>query len=94
MTTAGKEVYGLDSSWQGDYATAMRQGEDQWAVEFGVPWTSLGRKAPAAGETIKGNLMRRTNRREGPWESEYVLWTESRRARYVEAEHFGTWVFE
>jgi len=94
LTKSGREVYGLDSSWTGQYETAVHKDDDHWSVEVAIPWASLGRRAPKPGEKIKGNLMRRTSRRVKTWEMEFVSWSECRRARYVESEHFGTWVFE
>ena len=92
-TGAGVEVYGQDSDWTGNYTTAVQKGKDHWSVEMAIPWASLNRKAPKPGDKIKGNLMRRTKRRVGPWECEYITWSQSRRSRYVEAENFGTWTF-
>ena len=92
-TGTGVEVYGEDSDWTGNYTTAVQKGKDHWAVEMAIPWASLNRKGPKPGDKIKGNLMRRTKRRVGPWESEFITWSQSRRSRYVEAENFGTWIF-
>jgi len=94
LTKAGVEVYGKDSTWTGDYKNAVVKAADHWSVEVAIPWKTLGRKAPKAGEKIKGNLIRRTNRRFNTREMEFASWSQSRKNRYVEAKHFGTWVFE
>ena len=94
LTKAGVEIYGKDSTWTGECQTAVVKAADHWSVEVAIPWKTLGRKAPQAGEKIKGNLMRRTNRRFNTREMEFASWSQSRKNRYVEAKHFGTWVFE
>ena len=94
LTEAGVEIYGKDSSWTGEYQTAVAKGADYWAVEAAIPWATLGREVPKAGAKIKGNLIRRTDRRTATREMEFMSWSLSRKNRYVEAQHFGTWVFE
>jgi len=92
LTNAGKEIYGRDSSWDGDYDHAVHKGKDFWSVEVAIPWETLKRNSPAPGEEILGNLVRRTHRRPNGIQ-EFSSWSESRRARYMEAEHFGKWIF-
>ena len=93
LTSAGREVYGKDSSWTGEYQTATARAEAHWSVEIAIPWTTLDMAPRKPGDTLSGNLIRRTHRRPGGV-NEFSSWSESRRARYVEAENFGTWVFE
>jgi len=93
LTKAGKEIYGKDSSWTGKYRNAARKEKDQWVVEVAIPWETLGMEAPGAGDRLKGNLLRWRHARPDGLQ-EFSSWSESRRARYVEAENFGTWVFE
>jgi len=89
LTKAGVEVYGKDASWTGEYRTAAQKHKDHWAVEIALPWATLKMKAPGAGAKLKGNLLRRSDRH-----GQFSSWSESRGARYVEAENFGTWVLD
>ena len=93
-TESGVEIYGKDSSWTGEYETATHKAKDCWYVEVAIPWATLGREVPEAGAKIKGNLIRRTRRRPATRLMEFMSWSLSRKDRYVEAQHFGTWVFE
>lgn len=92
FTKAGDEIYGEDSSWRGSYQSATSLVDDQWYVELAIPWTTLKMDTPTAGLQIKGNLMRRSHRRPSGVK-EFSTWSESRKARHIEAEHFGTWQF-
>lgn len=81
-----------DSSWTGEYKSAVHKGPDAWTIELAVPWNTIGRQAPTAGTEIKGNIVRRTHR----WPRgniELSSWSERRTIRCPEAEHFGTWTF-
>ena len=86
------EVFGKDSDWTGEYETAVKKGPDAWLVEVAIPWKTLGREAPQAGDQINGNLERRTHR----WDDgvqELSTWSQRRAVRLPEAAHFGTWTF-
>jgi len=90
------EISGKDSSWDGDYETAVHVAEDRsyWSVEMAIPWATLNRRAPKAGEKIKGNLILRTDRRPSHANYEFSSWSEMRMARIIEAKTLGTWVFK
>ena len=92
--TTGREVYGKDSTWKGEYQTATRKGEDHWSAEMAIPWATLEMSAPKQGDQLRGNLHRWTHRRPTTGVIEFSVWTETRYNRGVEFEHFGTWVFE
>jgi len=88
------EIDGKDSSWDGEYETATHIDKTFWSVEMAIPWATLNRAAPKAGERIKGNLILRASER-GPLEFwELSSWSQRVRYRGVEAKHFGTWEFK
>jgi len=81
-----------DSSWTGEFNTAVQKGPDGWIIEMAIPWKTIGCEAPKADTKIKANMIRRTHR----WPRgniELSSWSERRRNRCPEAEHFGTWTF-
>jgi hypothetical protein len=87
------EIFGKDSDWRGAYESAVQKGKDAWTVEMAIPWSTLNRQVPQTGETVRGNLERRTRR----WDDlvqELSSWSERRTIRLPEAQHFGTWIFE
>ena len=90
----GRETYGRDSSWKGEYRTAVRKGSDSWSAEIAIPWATLGMAPPQPGDRLAGNLHRWTHRRETTRVLEFSTWTETRYNRGVEFENFGTWIFE
>ena len=93
LTKAGDEICGTDSSWAGDYRTAAQKVDEHWSVEIAIPWKTLHMEAPKSGARLNGNLLRwRHPRPDGL--QEFSSWSQSRRHRYIEAENFGTWVFE
>ncbi len=92
--TTGKEVYGRDSTWSGEYRTATRKEADSWSVELAIPWLTLGMASPKPGDCLKGNLHRWTHRRPETGVLEFSTWSETRYNRGIEFEHFGTWEFE
>jgi len=91
-----KEITSKDSSWTSNCRSAVYVDKKNgfWSVEIAIPWKAMNRTAPKAGDVIKGNLQRRTHRRRTHASNEFSSWSQARRARHVEAEHFGTWVFE
>ncbi len=90
----GREIYGRDSTWKGEYQTATRKGDDSWSAEIAIPWETLEIASPGPGERFKGNLHRWTHRRNTTRVLEFSTWTETRYNRGVEFENFGTWIFE
>jgi len=93
LTDAGFDIYGKDSSWTGEYESAVHKGRDAWTVEIAIPWRTIGRQAREPGDRIKGNLERRARR----WPDgvqELSSWSQRRTIRCPEAEQFGTWIFE
>jgi len=89
-----KEIRGKNSYWDGEYETATHVDKTFWSVEMAIPWKTLNRRAPKAGEQIKGNLILRASKR-GPLELwELSSWSQRVRLRFVEAKTFGTWEFE
>ncbi len=59
----GREIYGRNSTWKGEYQTATRKGDDSWSAEIAIPWETLEIASPGPGERLKGNLHRWTHRR-------------------------------
>ncbi len=92
----GNEISGKNSSWDGEYETAIHVAEDLsfWSVEMAIPWATLNRQAPRAGGRIKGNLILRTDRRESHGSGEFSSWSQRRMNRCVEAATLGTWEFK
>ncbi|MDE2888502.1 MAG: hypothetical protein OXR72_09805 [Gemmatimonadota bacterium] len=90
----GREVYGRDSMWSGEYRTATRKEADSWSAEFAIPWRTLGMASPKPGDRLKGNLHRWTHRRPATGVLEFSTWSETRYNRGVEFENFGTWIIE
>ena len=90
------EISGENSSWDGEYQTATHAAEDRsfWVAELAIPWTALNREAPAAGDTIKGNLIATTDRRPSHAQPELSSWSLMVRARLIEARTLGTWEFK
>jgi len=88
------EIDGKNSSWDGEYETATHVDKTFWSLEIAIPWATLNRQVPKAGEQIKGNLIFRGGQR-GPLEFfELSSWSQRVRYRGVEAKHFGTWEFK
>jgi hypothetical protein len=89
------EISGKNSSWDAKYEAAIYIAADHsvWSVEMAIPWATLGRPAPTAGEQIKGNLILRTDRRPSHGNYEFSSWSQMRRARLIEAKTLGTWEF-
>jgi len=88
------EIDGKNSSWDGEYEHAVHVDKTFWSVEMAIPWATLNRQAPTAGERIRGNLILRAGQR-GPLEYwELSSWSLRVRARLVEAKTFGTWEFK
>ena len=94
LTKAVAESYGDDTSWQGNYKTAVKIADDKnrYTAEMAIPWATLGRTAPTADETLKGNVYRWRHRNKDGY-MEMSSWSRSRRRRSVEAAQFGTWTF-
>ena len=87
------EISGTNSSWDGEYETATRVEETFWSVEMAIPWATLNRQTPKAGEKIKGNLILRSSR--GTYGlPELSSWSLMIMARNIEAKGFGTWEFK
>jgi hypothetical protein len=95
LTIAADESYGADSSWTGDYQTAVKIAADKsrYTAEIALPWKTLGRSAPKVGDTLKGNVYRWGERNPDGF-MELSSWSRSRRRRAVEAAQFGTWTFQ
>ena len=32
----GQAIYGMDSTWKGEYQTATQKGEDHWSAEIAI----------------------------------------------------------
>jgi len=90
----GKTEAESDKTWSPEYQSATAREKGFWAVEMAVPWASLRMGPPTPGDKLKGNLIRRTARRRTTHFVETSTWSERRRSRAPEVEHFGTWVFE
>jgi len=90
------EISGKNSSWNGDYKSATYVAGDFafWSAEMAIPWATLNRRAPRPGDTIKGNLILRTDRRPSHGSGELSSWSPMRMNRLVEAKTLGTWVFK
>jgi len=89
-----KEIRGKDSYWDGEYETATHVDKTFWSVEMAIPWKTLNRQAPMAGERIKGNLILRASKRGRLELWELSSWSLRVKLRFVEAKTFGTWEFE
>ena len=59
-----------------------------------IPWKTLGRQAPEAGEKIKGNFRLCAGERPPMNLPEWSSWSDMRMSRTMEAKHFGTWEFQ
>lgn len=100
LTPAGtwpnNEISGKNSSWDGEYETAIHVAEDFafWSVEIAIPWSTLNRQAPRPGDRLKGNLIRRTDSRASHGSRECSTWSQRRINRCVEAATLGTWQFK
>jgi len=57
-------VYTTDLTWDGEYDTAARVGEDQWVVEAAIPLSELGVAAADAG-VWHANFRRKQQRVQG-----------------------------
>jgi hypothetical protein len=90
------EISGNDSNWDAQYKAAIDVAGDRscWSVELAIPWSTLNRQAPRAGEEIKGNLILRTDRRPSHANYEFSSWSEMRRTRIIEANQLGSWQFQ
>ena len=96
----GKDAHldGEEAVWSPVYRRAVELGEDEWTVEFAIPWKALGMAAPESGETLAANLAHMRVRRRS---AEYTTWSKfvgkrDSRPSYnrVEPEKLGTWLFE
>ena len=97
LTPAGawpEEIGGEHSSWDGEYEHATQVDETSWSVEMAIPWSSLHRQAPRAGEGIKGNIRLCAGRRQPQNQNEFSSWSPMVLPRNIEARTFGTWTFE
>ena len=88
------EINGKNSSWDGKYEHATHVGKTYWSVEMAIPWKTLGRQAPEAGEKIKGNFRLCAGERPPMNLPEWSSWSDMRMSRTMEAKHFGTWEFQ
>ena len=93
LAAAVYDVAEPDSTWTGEYKTAVQKGPDAWTVEIAIPWKTIDRGAPKNGTEIKANIVRRTRRRPDG-NRELSSWSQRRTIRSPEAEHFGTLVFK
>ena len=50
----GREIYGQDSTWKGEYRTATRKGTDSWSAEIAIPWATLEIASPRPGNRLRG----------------------------------------
>jgi hypothetical protein len=91
-----REISGKDSSWTSSCRNAVHVDPDNgfWSAEMAIAWEAVNKAAPKPGDTLKGNLRRRTHRRHTHASNEFSSWSQVRRSRHVEAENFGSWVFE
>jgi len=90
------EISGQDDSWDAAYETATYTDPDLafWTAELVIPWACLNRRAPEAGDPIKGNLIVRTDRPASHGSYQLLSWSPMRRNRLIEADSLGTWQFE
>ena len=88
------EINGKNSSWNGAYEHATHVGEVFWSVEMAIPWATLNKQAPTAGDRLKGNIRLCAGYREAHGCKEYATWSPMVMPRTMEARNFGTWVFK
>ena len=88
------EINGKNSSWDGEYEHATHVDKTFWSVEMAIPWATLNRQAPKAGDQIKGNLRLCAGNREPQHQGEYSSWSLMIRRRNIEAKSLGTWEFK
>lgn len=78
---------GDDSTWNGNWRSAVGMGENEWRVEIAIPWREIGGK-PNPGGKRRANLCRQ--RQAGGYElSSWSSVVEG----FLEPENFGTWEF-
>ena len=92
---AGEETYGFDSSWSGEFQTGLKIADDKskYTAEIAIPWAIINHKAPQAGDTLKGNILRWRHRNRDGF-IELTSWSQRRTRREVEMKQFGTWTFQ
>jgi len=88
------EINGKNSSWDGKYEHAAHVDKTFWSVEMAIPWATLNKQAPKAGDQLKGNIRLCAGRREPQDIDEYSSWSLMIMPRNIEAKHFGTWEFK
>lgn len=76
-----------DLSWSPDLHVATHRDAGYWSVELSLPWKSLTRNAPVAGQTLYANLCRQ--RITG---GEQTCWSQCV-GGFVEPDNFGLWTF-
>jgi len=89
---------GEKADWKPDYESAVQLREHGWSVEMAIPWKSLDRSVPKAGEKLAANVAHMRYR----WrEEQYSTWSRfrgklDRKPSWirVEPDLLGLWVFE
>ncbi|GEM_PF-1905621 len=63
LNPLGTQYDGLkvDSSWNGDWTSAVKIGKNGWAMEIAMPFSTLGMVFPKPGETYRINITRNRN---------------------------------
>jgi len=81
-----------DAKWDAKWTTAVNCGENEYVVEFRIPFEALGVVAPKAGDKWAFNVLRGRSPRDPKWElfSQWVMTY----ADFNSLTHFGELTFE